>query len=145
MRVIRAILFVIVNIIVTILVAAVISLLILLCQKIHFILGLVLFFVLWKFLLPFVAVIYKQVAKINTFPIVTIITAFLIQGGECVLGIIGICYYTIKTGLSFSSVVSAIVVIAMSVTLRYRNGINYQLSSYFPKKYNRLGIGTNDN
>jgi len=117
MRIIRAVLFVIVNILVTILVAAVIALLIALCQKIHFILGLVLFFILWKFLLPLVALLYKQVAKINTYPIVTIITAILIQGGDCVLGIIVICYYTIKTGISFSSVVSAIVAIAMSVAL----------------------------
>ena len=117
MRIIRAIFFIITNIIVSILILAAIGALVMLCQKIHFVLGLVLFFILWKFLLPLVAIVYKQVAKISSFSMLIIVIAFLIQGGECLLGIIGIIIYTIKTGLTFSSVLSAIVVIAMSVAL----------------------------
>jgi hypothetical protein len=116
-RIIRVILFIITNILATLIIAALIGLLVLLCQRIHFTLGLVLFIVLWKFLLPFVALLYKQIAKICPFPLVTVIVAYLIQGGECILGIIGICYFTIKTGLRFSSIVSALVVIGMSIVL----------------------------
>jgi len=117
MRIVRALLFILTNIIVSILIIVVIGTLIMLCQRIHFVLGLVLFIILWKFLLPLVAIVYKQIAKISPISILTIVIAFLIQGGECLLGIIGIIIYTIRTGLSFSSVLSAIIVIAMSVTL----------------------------
>ena len=117
MRIVRALLFILTNIIVSILIIVVIGTLIMLCQRIHFVLGLILFLILWKFLLPLVAIVYKQIAKISPISILTIVIAFLIQGGECLLGIIGIIIYTIRTGLSFSSVLSAIIVIAMSVTL----------------------------
>jgi hypothetical protein len=117
MRIIRALLFIIVVVISSFLIAALIGVLIMLCQRIHFVIGLVLFVILWKILLPLVTLVYKQVAKISPFPMLTIVIAFLFIGGECLLGIIGIIRFTINSGISFSSVLSAIVVIAMSITL----------------------------
>ncbi len=119
LHIMKAMLFVIVVILFNTFINILIGFLLMFCQRIHIIFGLLVFAGLWKFLLPLVTLIYKQAARINPFPILAIVIAWLIFGGECLLGIIGIIYFIIKTGISFPSIMSAIILIAMSIRLFY--------------------------
>jgi hypothetical protein len=89
----------------------------LVCQRLHFTLGLALFYIIWKFLLPKVTGLYYRIARISPFSLLTLIAAFLFQGGECLAGIVEISISTIRAGIRFSSVVSALIVISMSLAL----------------------------
>jgi hypothetical protein len=115
------------NLITSAVVNGVIGISMIMCQQLHFILGLALFFIIWKFILPMVGLLYRLIAGISPFPRLTVIIAWLFQGGGCLAGAVGIIIYTIRGGVSFSTVVSTVIVISMSVAL-CRYAINGSLS-----------------